>query len=91
VNYYRDLQARVELSESEVQWMQDHSVLYDEDAWGNFQQLYIRPDHQSFFFELVQRDGYQGLGAPNAFVRAAAQQQADTLASQMTSKGESRS
>jgi 4-hydroxyphenylpyruvate dioxygenase len=91
VNYYRDLQARVELSESEVQWMQDHSVLYDEDAWGNFQQLYIRPDHQSFFFELVQRDGYQGLGAPNAFVRAAAQQQAGTLASQMTSKGESRS
>ena len=34
----------------------------------------------AFFFELVQRDGYQGLGAPNAFVRAAAQQQADALA-----------
>ncbi|WP_127557346.1 bifunctional sugar phosphate isomerase/epimerase/4-hydroxyphenylpyruvate dioxygenase family protein [Saccharospirillum alexandrii] len=80
VNYYRDLQARYELGESEVQWMQDHSVLYDEDGTGEFRQLYVRPDHQSFFFELVQRDGYQGLGAPNAFVRAAAQQQADALA-----------
>lgn len=80
VNYYRDLQARYELGESEVQWMQDHSVLYDEDSTGVFRQLYVRPDHQSFFFELVQRDGYQGLGAPNAFVRAAAQQQADALA-----------
>lgn len=80
VNYYRDLLARFDLEESQVQWMQDHHVLYDEDSEGTFRQMYVRPDHQSFFFEVVQRDGYLGLGAPNAFVRAAAQQQADTKA-----------
>lgn len=76
VNYYRDLSARFDLPPDTLEWLQQHHVLYDEDANGAFQQLYIRPDQQSFFFELVQRDGYQGLGAANAFVRAAAQQRA---------------
>ena len=75
-NYYRDLSARFDLPADSLEWFQRHDVLYDEDASGAFQQLYIRPDQQSFFFELVQRDGYQGLGAANAFVRAAAQQRA---------------
>lgn len=75
-NYYRDLGARFDLQADNLNWFQQHQVLYDEDAQGIFQQLYIRPDQQSFFFELVQRDGYRGLGAANAFVRAAAQQRA---------------
>ncbi|MHA7878889.1 MAG: bifunctional sugar phosphate isomerase/epimerase/4-hydroxyphenylpyruvate dioxygenase family protein [Saccharospirillum sp.] len=75
-NYYRDLGARVDLSPDTLTWMQQHQVLYDEDSQGHFQQLYIRPDQRSFFFELVERNGYQGLGAANAFVRAAAQQRA---------------
>lgn len=75
-NYYRDVQARYDLPAGQVAWMQTHDVLYDEDTGGEFRQRYIRPEQQSFFFEVVQRDGYSGLGAPNAFVRAAAQQQA---------------
>lgn len=82
VNYYRDLRSRFDLDESAVAWMQDHHVLYDEDSEGTFRQLYVRPDHESFFFELVQRDGYLGLGAPNAFVRAAAQQQSNAKATE---------
>lgn len=75
-NYYRDLDARFALGAERLAWMQAHSVLYDQDEHGTFHQLYIRPDQQSFFFELVQRDHYSGLGAPNAFVRAGAQQHA---------------
>ncbi|MEL7983297.1 hypothetical protein AAG584_24935, partial [Vreelandella titanicae] len=44
------------------------------DSDGDFHQLYTQPGRQAFFFELVQREGYQGLGAPNAFVRVTAQQ-----------------
>lgn len=75
-NYYRDVQARFGLNPAVTEWMRSHDVLYDADEGGEFHQRYIRPEQQSFFFEVVQRDGYLGLGAPNAFVRAAAQQQA---------------
>ncbi|UYF99875.1 MULTISPECIES: bifunctional sugar phosphate isomerase/epimerase/4-hydroxyphenylpyruvate dioxygenase family protein [unclassified Halomonas] len=73
-NYYRDLSARFDLSAQTLQWMQDHDVLFDQDSGGDFHQLYTRPAHKAFFFELVQREGYQGLGAPNAFIRVTAQQ-----------------
>ncbi|WP_027958706.1 MULTISPECIES: hypothetical protein [unclassified Halomonas] len=54
--------------------MQAHHILFDQDSDGDFHQLYTQPGRQAFFFELVQREGYQGLGAPNAFVRVTAQQ-----------------
>ena len=83
-NYYRDLDARFALSDEHLSWLKTHHLLYDEDSSGLFHQLYIRPEQRSFFFELVQRDGYQGLGAPNAFVRAAAQQHAAEIAGELT-------
>ncbi|MFG6668267.1 bifunctional sugar phosphate isomerase/epimerase/4-hydroxyphenylpyruvate dioxygenase family protein [Halomonas sp. HNIBRBA4712] len=73
-NYYRDLAARFDLPAQTHRWMQDHHILFDRDDEGDFHQLYTQPGRQAFFFELVQRDGYQGLGAPNAFVRVTAQQ-----------------
>ncbi|VXB62876.1 conserved hypothetical protein [Vreelandella titanicae] len=73
-NYYRDLAARFDLSAQTHAWMQDHHILFDQDSGGDFHQLYTQPGRQAFFFELVQREGYQGLGAPNAFVRVTAQQ-----------------
>ena len=53
--------------------MADNHLLYDEDAGGSFTQLYTRAFDRRFFFEFVQRRGYQGYGAPNAGVRLAAQ------------------
>ena len=64
--------------------MQDHHILFDQDSHGDFYQLYTQPGGKAFFFELVQRDGYQGLGAPNAFVRVTAQQRLQATSDGMT-------
>ncbi|WP_044629323.1 bifunctional sugar phosphate isomerase/epimerase/4-hydroxyphenylpyruvate dioxygenase family protein [Vreelandella aquamarina] len=82
-NYYRDLAARFDLPAQTHAWMEEHHILFDQDSHGDFHQLYTQPNHKAFFIELVQREGYQGLGAPNAFVRVTAQQrlEADLLAS----------
>jgi 4-hydroxyphenylpyruvate dioxygenase len=83
-NYYRDLAARFDLPAQTQAWMQDNHILFDQDNLGDFHQLYTQPGRKAFFFELVQREGYQGLGAPNAFVRVTAQQrlEAEMLAAQ---------
>jgi len=39
-----------------------------------FYQLYTKPVDGKFYFEIVQRDGYKGLGVANAWLRATAQQ-----------------
>ena len=48
-------------------------ILYDEDEGGRYFQLYTRAFRERFFFEIVERDGYGGFGAPNAPIRLAAQ------------------
>lgn len=72
-NYYDDLQARFGLSEERKSRLDANDVLYDEDAEGQYYQLYSRPYGDGFFFEIVQRvDGYKGYGAANAPYRTAA-------------------
>ncbi|BBI65239.1 hypothetical protein HSBAA_65450 [Vreelandella sulfidaeris] len=83
-NYYRDLAARFDLPAQTHAWMQDHHILFDQDSGGDFHQLYTQPGSKAFFFELVQRDGYQGLGAPNAFVRVTAQQRLEATIDGLT-------
>jgi 4-hydroxyphenylpyruvate dioxygenase len=73
-NYYDDVEARFGLDPVLVARMRAAKVLYDEDAGGQFFQLYSAPRSDGFFFEIVQRQGnYQGYGAPNAPFRIAAQ------------------
>jgi 4-hydroxyphenylpyruvate dioxygenase len=73
-NYYDDVEARFGLDPALVVRMRAAKVLYDEDAGGQFFQLYSAPRSDGFFFEIVQRQGnYQGYGAPNAPFRIAAQ------------------
>jgi 3-dehydroshikimate dehydratase len=79
-NYYADLQARFGLSDEATQRLQRGNILYDEDEHGRFWQLYSAMIDRRFFFEVVQRERYQGYGAPNAFVRAAAQRRAELQA-----------
>jgi 4-hydroxyphenylpyruvate dioxygenase len=72
-NYYDDLQARSDLSESEIAELKALNILYDRDAGAQFWQAYTATLDGGFFFEIVQRSGYQGYGAPNAGIRLAAQ------------------
>ncbi len=73
-NYYDDLEARFGLDASLLARMRAANVLYDEDAGGQFFQLYSVPRADGFFIEIVQRQGnYLGYGAPNAPFRVAAQ------------------
>lgn len=73
-NYYDDVAARFGLEAALVARLRAARVLYDEDAGGQFFQLYSAPRSDGFFFEIVQRQGnYQGYGAPNAPFRIAAQ------------------
>ena len=72
-NYYNDLQARFGFSPSEIERMQSRNILYDEDRSGCFRHAYTCAIEGGFFFEIVQRDGYRGYGAPNSNIRLAAQ------------------
>lgn len=68
-NYYDDLAARFSLSDEQLERLQQHHILYDEDENGVFYQLYTKLFAGRFCFEIVQRNGYQGFGAPNAQMR----------------------
>ncbi|SDN33090.1 4-hydroxyphenylpyruvate dioxygenase [Streptomyces sp. cf386] len=71
-NYYDDLAARYEFADGELDTYRELGILYDRDAHGEFRHCYTVTVGR-VFFELVQRDGYRGYGAPNAPVRLAAQ------------------
>lgn len=72
-NYYDDLASRFDLDPDRLARMKRYQILYDAGEEGEFLQLYSRPTANGFFFEIVQRNGYQGYGAPNAPFRIAAQ------------------
>jgi 4-hydroxyphenylpyruvate dioxygenase len=72
-NYYRDLGARYGLDDGVLARMAEFNILYDEDGAGQYHHLYTRAFAKRFFFEIVQRGGYDGYGARNTAIRLAAQ------------------
>jgi 4-hydroxyphenylpyruvate dioxygenase len=73
-NYYDDVAARFELSDMEGAALRQYGILIDEDGSGRrYHQLYSRAFLRTFFFEYVNRSGYDGYGAPNATIRLTAQ------------------
>ena len=73
-NYYDDLAARLGLDDAALAVLAGAGLLYDRDETGEFWHLYTGAFQGRFFFEGVQRrGGYQGFGAANTPVRAAAQ------------------
>jgi len=72
-NYYEDLAARFALEPALVERLAARHILYDRDAGGEYFQYTTRAFDKRFFFEIVERRGYDGYGAPNAPVRLAAQ------------------
>jgi len=72
-NYYEDLDSRYELDPDLLGAMRENAILYDRDSEGEFFQLSTHAFDERFFFEIVERRGYNGFGAPNAGIRLAAQ------------------
>lgn len=71
-NYYEDLVLRFDIGADLVDRMRALGILYDRDSEGEYFQIYTR-SLNGFFFEIVERRGYVGMGAPNAPVRMLAQ------------------
>jgi 4-hydroxyphenylpyruvate dioxygenase len=72
-NYYDDVEARFGLDPEFAERLRAANILYDRDEHGEYFQLYSPLFGEGFFFEIVERRGYQGYGAPNAIFRIAAQ------------------
>ena len=71
-NYYGDVEARFGLDPELSERLKAENILYDRDDGGEYFQLYSGTFGEGFFFEIVQRTGYRGYGAPNAIFRIAA-------------------
>ena len=72
-NYYDDLEARLDIAPERLDVLRAGNILYDRDDGGEFLQAYTQNFENRFFFEIVERRGYKGLGAVNAPIRLAAQ------------------
>jgi 4-hydroxyphenylpyruvate dioxygenase len=72
-NYYADVEARFGLDPALVDRLRACRVLYDQADGGEFFQAYTSTFANRFFFELVERHGYDQFGAANAAIRLAAQ------------------
>lgn len=74
INYHDDAEVRFALSPDQSAAMRRLDIMIDEDAdGGRYAQLYSRAFARTFFFEYVEREGYDGYGAANAPIRLAAQ------------------
>jgi 4-hydroxyphenylpyruvate dioxygenase len=77
-NYYENLAALYDLPPEQIEEMRRLSILYDRTSTGEFFHAYTLAFDGRFFFEFVERRGYDGFGAANASVRLAAQAMHDT-------------
>jgi 4-hydroxyphenylpyruvate dioxygenase len=70
-NYYDDLQARFGLEQDTVDRMRALGILFDRNDSGDYFHIYTEAFDDRFFFEIVQRSGYDAYGALNAPARMA--------------------
>jgi 4-hydroxyphenylpyruvate dioxygenase len=74
-NYYDDLAARQVLEESVIDRMRSQDIVFDRSSSGTYFQAYTEAFEGRFHFQIVQRTGYDGYGAVNEPLRAAALEQ----------------
>ncbi len=72
-NYYDDLSSRFDIEPALLARMRALDILYDRNKTGEFFQIYTATFENRFFFEVVERRGYDLFGAANTPVRLAAQ------------------
>lgn len=73
LNYYDDLDARLQVDPELLVVLRELNLLFDSDEHGEFLHFYTRTFGTVFFEVVERRGGYGGYGAPNAPVRLAAQ------------------
>ncbi len=78
--YYDDLEAKLDIPGDLLDLLKENSVLYDRDGEAEYFQIYTETFDDRFFFEIVERRGYQGFGAATAAIRLAAQSHQSTYA-----------
>ncbi|MGH6762638.1 MAG: 4-hydroxyphenylpyruvate dioxygenase family protein [Phyllobacterium sp.] len=78
-NYYADIEARFGLNPALTDRLKAGNILYDQDEGGEYFQLYSPNFGDGLFFEIVERRGYKGYGAPNSIFRIAAQKRHTVL------------
>lgn len=72
-NYYDDLETKTDLDAGTIETLRAHDIFYDREGEAEYFQIYTGTVEDRFFFEIVERRGYEGYGAVNAPVRLAAQ------------------
>ena len=73
-NYYVDLDARFGLEPAVLEHLREHQLLYDRVGGGELLHAFTEDLGTGFHVELLERrDGYDGYGSPNTFVRLASQ------------------
>ena len=78
-NYYDDLMAREVLDKPTVERMQALDIVFAGSGNGTYYQAFTKPFEERFYFEIVQRTGYDGYGAINEPLRAASLEQVRQL------------
>ena len=76
-NYYDDLATRFDIAPDLLARMRALGVLYDRAGAGEFLHIYTRTFDNRFFFEILERRGYDLYGAANTPLRLAAQASLD--------------
>jgi 4-hydroxyphenylpyruvate dioxygenase len=72
-NYYDDLDASGIAQDVPIEALASAGLMFDRDRAGTLRHVYANAFEGRFFFEFLERDGYEGYGANNAAVRVAAQ------------------
>jgi len=70
-NYYDDLAARVPFDTDRIARLRDRDIVFDGDERGEYYHAFVEPFEDRFFFEIVQRVGYDGYGVSNVPARLA--------------------
>ena len=78
-NYYDDLTARDVLDQATVERMREQDVVFARSESGTYYQAYTDAFEGRFYFQIVQRAGYDGYGASNEPLRAASLEQRTQL------------
>jgi 4-hydroxyphenylpyruvate dioxygenase len=74
-NYYTHVGAEFGLDAAALRRLKEFNILYDRDATGEYFHIYTRAFAKRFFFEIVERRGYQGYGFANSAIKYGAQSQ----------------
>lgn len=78
-NYYDDLSARDVLDQATIERMRGQHIVVTTSGSGTYYQAYTETFEGRFYFQIVQRTGYDGYGQTNEELRVASLEQLQQL------------